>query len=462
MLFLIALAIALCVAFFGGSQLKKHPSVFYAAAAVITVTVIVISRSMTDGDLDINNKFINDYVINIFAKGALAGAFWCVVMWAGALPNGSRAIKKLMPIRGELSIMAGVISMAHVITYAFNYLRDLFKGRTGFDSTALTIIFNFAAITMLLIMIPLTVMSFKKIRKKMDPKRWKQIQRAAYPFYAFLYIHIIVLYAPKSRNGFDGYFESILVYTAVFGGYAAFRIRKYILKKRPDANKNVSAVICAVITLLLTGAAALIFRDRSGGEPEMGKVRERKTPAAVTTASTASESTTAASSQTTTAAASTEEASETTETSTAEASSESTTEASSEPETEENSDTSETTEAVKTTAPAETAAAPPETTAPPQTEPAPALKYKNGTYSASAYGYDGEVTVTITIENDKITSISASSDESDTDYFNMAKNPVINEILEAQDTYVHSVSGATYSSEAIMVAVETAMASALN
>ena len=86
--------------------------------------------------------------------------------------------------------------------------------------------------------------------------------------------------------------------------------------------------------------------------------------------------------------------------------------------------------------------------------------YKNGTYTAKAYGYDGDVEVTITIENDVITNITGNTYESDPWYFDEAYGPVASQILSSQSTDVDSVSGATYSSEAIMSAVAAALDSA--
>ena len=86
--------------------------------------------------------------------------------------------------------------------------------------------------------------------------------------------------------------------------------------------------------------------------------------------------------------------------------------------------------------------------------------YNDGTYTATAYGYDGEVTVTIVLENDVITSIQATSEESDEWYFEQARDKVISRILNAQDYNVDAVSGATYSSQAIMSAVKKALNSA--
>ncbi|MDE5564459.1 MAG: FMN-binding protein, partial [Oscillospiraceae bacterium] len=98
----------------------------------------------------------------------------------------------------------------------------------------------------------------------------------------------------------------------------------------------------------------------------------------------------------------------------------------------------------------------------PEPEPEPVYMYRNGVYSTSAYGYDGDVFVDVTIENDVIISITARTEESDPWYFERAEGSVIAQILASQDTSVDAVSGATYSSNAIMSAVQQALNAARN
>jgi uncharacterized protein with FMN-binding domain len=111
---------------------------------------------------------------------------------------------------------------------------------------------------------------------------------------------------------------------------------------------------------------------------------------------------------------------------------------------------------------AETPAA--ETPAAPQEEaPAPVQTvYQNGTFRGTAYGYDGDITVSVTIQDDRIVSIDAETGESDDSYFLSAKSSVISQILDSQQTSVDAVSGATYSSKGIMTAVQAALDSAKN
>ena len=60
----------------------------------------------------------------------------------------------------------------------------------------------------------------------------------------------------------------------------------------------------------------------------------------------------------------------------------------------------------------------------------------------------------MTIENDIITEISAYTDEEETEYFDTAYEIIVGDILYFQDYEVDAVSGATYSSNAIMKGVK--------
>lgn len=84
-------------------------------------------------------------------------------------------------------------------------------------------------------------------------------------------------------------------------------------------------------------------------------------------------------------------------------------------------------------------------------------QYTDGTYEGSGKGYRGTTTVQVKVENGSISSITIESYEDDKQFFNMAKNTIISEIIESQSTDVQTVSGATYSSNGIIDAVANAL-----
>jgi DMSO/TMAO reductase YedYZ heme-binding membrane subunit/uncharacterized protein with FMN-binding domain len=448
MLFLISLAIALIVAFLLGKPLKKYPAAFYVTAAAATAASIIISQA----DIAVGG-FVRVYVLGIFTRGALGAAFWAVVMWTGALPNGSAAIKKLMPVRGELSITAAALTLSHVVTYGVQYISRLVNGRTGSDFAVTSAV----SIVMVLIMLPLTVMSFKAVRRKMNAKTWKRIQRLAYVFYALIYVHIMVVFVPRARSGREGYFLNVLVYSAVFIGYAVMRLEKlYLTKKKPKSGVAVKlAGKCAAIALVYC-AAVFSYGEAPAGEspPPAGEpVTFTFTPSA----SAASESrvtteVTEVAVQTTGAAA----------------------EVVTEPAETETEAVGETTEAVtEEVTPEQTEAeSPAEETEPAeevqeevQTEPVTEVvyRYRNGEFEGSAMGYTGTVHVRLTIENDCITSMTAWADDDDPEYFSDAMNKVIPQIAaNVSADGVDACSGATFSSKGIIEAANNALEKALS
>ena len=446
MLFLIALFIAVITAFCLDKPLKKCPAAFYVTAAVLTVTSVVITQS----DINISSRFVRDYVIGIFSRGAIGTAFWAVVMWAGALPNGSAPIKKLMPIRGELSITAAILTFSHIIIYGLTYISNLIKGRTGSDFVITSIV----CIVMVLIMTPLTVMSVKKIRKKMNAKTWKKIQRFAYIFYGLIYIHILVLFIPKAQKGREGYFLSVLVYSAVFIGYAVMRIRKYyIANKKPDKKLVPNAVCACAFVLPFALVGAVSYGTGTKSAKPSADVSENAatftfaptttvvTEEAVTTASDSkktSETTVAATSKTTAAEpATTNKKDENTPSDEEEKQEEQ--EHNDEPEQEQHEEET------------------------PATEPQVTYKYRNGEYEGEAEGYAGKVHVKLSIENDAITSISAWADDDDPEYFGDAMNKVIPQIgAKVSADGIDACSGATYSSNGIIDAARKALEKAIN
>lgn len=82
--------------------------------------------------------------------------------------------------------------------------------------------------------------------------------------------------------------------------------------------------------------------------------------------------------------------------------------------------------------------------------------YKDGEYIGKSKGYNGDIKVKVKIKNGKISSIDILENSDDKEYFDSAKS-IIDEIIKAQNTHVEAVSGATYSSNGILDAVQEAL-----
>ena len=88
--------------------------------------------------------------------------------------------------------------------------------------------------------------------------------------------------------------------------------------------------------------------------------------------------------------------------------------------------------------------------------------YKDGTYTGSAQGFGGAITVQVTLANDEITDIQVTgAPGEDSAYLSQAEG-VISSIISAQSTDVDTVSGATFSSTGIINAVVDALGKAEN
>lgn len=271
MLLIIALVIASLFVYFLKDKLKQYPNIFYIGAAVVTIVIFSLRTVAMP-------QFVRQNIVGIFAKGTIGTAFFIIVMITGALPRGSKLIGPLMRIRGELSIMAAILVLSHNLTYGMTYFKMLFSA-----PAALPAVQRCAAVLSLILivlMIGLTVISFPAVRKKMNPKKWKQIQRSAYVFYGLLYVHIMLINIPYARMGLHMYAVNVLVYSIVFAGYAAMRIRKWVLTKNPDADsifiKKVSVAVSVCAVLVCTVAFSMCFM-RNGNKVSAQETAADKT-----------------------------------------------------------------------------------------------------------------------------------------------------------------------------------------
>jgi uncharacterized protein with FMN-binding domain len=114
---------------------------------------------------------------------------------------------------------------------------------------------------------------------------------------------------------------------------------------------------------------------------------------------------------------------------------------------------------VQESTPAQEVEPTPEPEPEPQPEPEPVRIYKNGTFSGTGEGFEGPITVSVTIQDDVITAISITASSDDEPYWSDGKT-VVSRILSAQSANVDTVSGATFSSGGIIQAVKAALASA--
>lgn len=468
MLLIVALIIISLFIYFLGDSLKKHPNAYYIGAAAISIGIFLL------GFIDMP-LFVKKNILGIFAKGSLGTAMFVFVMYAGALPKGNRFIAPLMKIRGELSITAAILVLCHNFTYGRTYFRMLFVQPEILSETQLAA--AIISIILIMIMLVLTITSFPSVRKSMQAKKWKQLQRTAYLFYGLMYVHIMLINIPYARLGMSMYIVNVIVYSIVFLGYAAMRISKALITNAQKNKKNISAalkfipyiisaLLCvAMITVCFAGKKNTTDSAYSDEEDEMDKFFSQETVTQMSKEAESklqNENATLSDQQGENASSEVKEAQgdknvqenvENTGSNTGSSSNENSggSNSSSGNTSGESNGGSGNGSNVSDT--------------PQEVQPANTTFKADGTYTGTATCelYNYAVTVTIVVSGDKITSVTATSEASgqDREYFNMANASVPGQLLANQSTTgVDSVVGATKSSTAIKKAFYNAYKSA--
>ncbi|MDR3278078.1 MAG: ferric reductase-like transmembrane domain-containing protein [Oscillospiraceae bacterium] len=227
MLFIISLCIVALLLPPLRDSIKKHRNVYYAAAVGLSAFTVLVTFNSTFRTAP---AWVRTYILGLFDRGALSAALFTAVMVLGALPNGSALLRKYMPIRAELSILASILIFGHNIAQGRTYFRFLVTNPGRLSVTQLTA--TIFTVVMLAMLLPLFVTSFPAVRRKFKGKTWKKLQRMAYPFYMMIYGHVLLLNIPLViSTGKVTYVINLIVYSAVFLGYAAARVRKAVKRK---------------------------------------------------------------------------------------------------------------------------------------------------------------------------------------------------------------------------------------
>ena len=396
------MSLVLCLAVTGlcfsllEKQIRRRPVFFYLFFVLLSLLSIVLPKQLTVPPLA--------YLINrLLRRGVLAGAMFLWVMYAIVLPAKSRLQRVMMSLRAQIAIAASILTLSHNIAYGQHYFVLLFTNAGKLKSYEL--IAACFSLAMILLLLPLTVTSFQVVRRKMNAKRWKQLQRLSYLFYGLLYLHICFIYTGGLRKGKSEYLVQFALYTLLYGIYLMLRLTKAFLKKplptAPDYAAKRAArrrkVIClhGGISLLMLLVLLFAFRTVQAGKQGSADTAQAQSTSAAESASGAS--------------AASASAGKTEDTGTAAAGS------------------------------------------------GIAASVPDGEYEGKGVGYNGNIKVKVSVACGKITAIEILKTDDDDEYFYDAKKQVINAILEQQTTEVDAASGATSSSEGIMKAVKNAL-----
>lgn len=256
MTLLISLIITFLFIGIGHKFIKKNANLCYIIAALVSIILITFEYTKLSSSFPL---WLNN-ILSIFTRSAFSTALFIVVMYTGALKNGSKLIKILMPIRAELSIIASILTLGHNIIYGKTYFVKLFTNPGSIKGNVL--LAAIVSLILILIMLPLMITSFQKVRRKIQPKKWKKLQRTAYLFYGLIYVHIMLLIMPSAFNGNVIYIFNVILYSIIFLTYAVMRIRKAFTKKKlPKVYLN-SVIAIGIIIFLAIGGSILYFNNK--------------------------------------------------------------------------------------------------------------------------------------------------------------------------------------------------------
>lgn len=216
------------------NKIKTHPKVFYFVSAIISICFIFIYNYWTLKGF--HPKFSYNIIKNLMAyvkKGIVGYCLFIIVMFLGVIKKKGNISKKLMSIRKELAIIASIFSFCHLLIYGFSFLFSLISGKAidlGY------IILFISSFVLFIILIPLFISSFKRIKNKMELAKWKKLQKYSYYFYFILFSNVIFVFIRRlifnkekvaaKPNGIEETWISLIVYTILFLTYTILRIKK--------------------------------------------------------------------------------------------------------------------------------------------------------------------------------------------------------------------------------------------
>lgn len=222
---IIITAVTILVSWLLRNQIKKYPGVFYALAALIEI-LYMAGTYFGLPDIVWQPLFL------LVQKCTLATALFIVVMYVGVLPKGTKNYLWLKGIRAELSIIACILSLGHMIMCLIPYLPRILAG-TGIKGNVL---FSFVlAVVLFILILVLGITSFSAVKKRMGTATWIKVQKWSYLFYALLYVHLMAMLLPSALAGGVQAIITTVFYTVVFVSYAVLRVRRAMLDRKQVA-----------------------------------------------------------------------------------------------------------------------------------------------------------------------------------------------------------------------------------
>ena len=214
-LMVLAVTVAACLAL--RTPLHKWPVAFYVLAVAADVAYVIGVEGLLP-------RVVMGPLTLLMGKCVLSLALFVVVMYIGVFAKGSKVHQWLKPVRSELSIIACILACGHMAVYLGSYAPRL-GGTLGVNVVSALVV----ALALLVLLLVLGVTSFAFVKRRMRLQRW------AYVFFGLVYVHLMLMLAPAASQGGEAAVASVVVYTVIFGAYAALRVRRALVDRRADA-----------------------------------------------------------------------------------------------------------------------------------------------------------------------------------------------------------------------------------
>jgi DMSO/TMAO reductase YedYZ heme-binding membrane subunit len=222
---IVTLVICIIFALLCAKPLHKLPWLFYLIALVIGIGGVYFTWFP-------NSNVVVRAIVYAIQKGHVAFSLFAIVMFIGVFAKDSWLRQRLGPVRGELSIMAAILIIAHFVPYARSYLQ---MGANLFSLRGSILLSFIMAVILLVLLVLLTITSIRVVKAHMQARPWKNIQRWAYVFFIAIFVHLSGFLLIPAIQGSTTAIVSIVVYYVIAIAYIIARLVRYNADKKATA-----------------------------------------------------------------------------------------------------------------------------------------------------------------------------------------------------------------------------------
>ncbi len=219
---IVVLLAAVAFSWLAAKSLKRLPWVYYALALALSMLSVFALYEAPP-------RSVVHVLADCVQKGYVGFSFITVVMFVGVFSRDSRARRVLGPVRGELSIVATLFMIAHVVPYVSGYLAML--GFMGSLRASVLASLGIAVVLVVLLLV-LAVASVKVVRRAMPLWAWKNVQRLAYVFYVLAFVHLAGFLIVPHSSGATGATVALAYYGVLLVAYATLRVRRAVIDSK--------------------------------------------------------------------------------------------------------------------------------------------------------------------------------------------------------------------------------------